>query len=177
MPTRLVGSGRIKGMAQLHQALPLIEELRARAPRHVPASVLAERTGTTVRTVERDIKRLLAADVPVQVRRGPGGGYRLDGRPVLPPITLTPGEAAALIASLVAVGPYTSATARTARGQAAVRARPFPPAAGRERPYRWRSCQFFGITDLAGTGIIRRDGQHCGGACCDGPVGTRRLVR
>jgi len=108
-------------MAQLHQALPLIErqhalieELRARAPRHVPASVLAERTGTTVRTVERDIKRLLAADVPVQVRRGPGGGYRLDGRPVLPPITLTPGEAAALIASLVAVGPYTSATARTA---------------------------------------------------------------
>jgi len=32
----------------------------------------------------------------------------------LPPITLTPGEAATLIASLVAVGPYTSATARTA---------------------------------------------------------------
>lgn len=108
-------------MAQLHQALPLIErqhalieELRARAPRYVAASVLAERTGTTVRTVERDIARLVAADVPVQIRRGPGGGYRLDARPVLPPITLTPGEAAALIASLVAIGPYTSATARTA---------------------------------------------------------------
>jgi predicted DNA-binding transcriptional regulator YafY len=76
--------------------------------------VLAERTGTTVRTIERDIARLVAADVPVQVRRGPGGGYRLDIRPVLPPITLTPGEAAALIASLVAIGPYTSATAHTA---------------------------------------------------------------
>jgi predicted DNA-binding transcriptional regulator YafY len=108
-------------MAQLHQALPLverqhalIEELRARAPRYVAATVLAERTGTTVRTVERDIARLVAANVPVQIRRGPGGGYRLDIRPELPPITLTPGEAAALIASLVAVGPYTSATAGSA---------------------------------------------------------------
>jgi predicted DNA-binding transcriptional regulator YafY len=108
-------------MAQLHQALPLverqhalIEELRARAPRYVAATALAERTGTTVRTVERDIARLVAANVPVQIRRGPGGGYRLDIRPELPPITLTPGEAAALIASLVAVGPYTSATAGSA---------------------------------------------------------------
>jgi hypothetical protein len=38
-----------------------------RAPRYVTASVLAERSGTTVRTVERDIARLVAADVPVQV--------------------------------------------------------------------------------------------------------------
>src|ERR1700722_13235441 len=114
MPPRLVGPGRVTGMAQLHQALPLIEQMRARAPRYVTASVLAERTGTTVRTVERDIARLLAASVPVQVRRGPGGGHRLHVRPVRPPVTLTPGEASALIASLVAVGPYTSATARSA---------------------------------------------------------------
>ncbi|HXL95795.1 MAG TPA: HTH domain-containing protein [Streptosporangiaceae bacterium] len=120
-PVRLVGSGRVKGMVQLHQALPLverqhalIEELRARAPRYVTAAVLAVRTGTTVRTVERDIARLTAAGVPVQVRRGPGGGYRMDVRQVLPPVSFSPGEAAALIASLVAVGPYTSATARTA---------------------------------------------------------------
>jgi predicted DNA-binding transcriptional regulator YafY len=107
-------------MVQLHQALPLverqhalIEELRARAPRYVPGAVLAIRTGTTVRTVERDIARLTAAGVPVQIRRGPGGGYRIDARSQLPPLTLTPGEAAALVAALVAIGPYTSAAART----------------------------------------------------------------
>jgi predicted DNA-binding transcriptional regulator YafY len=120
IPRRLVGSGRIKGMVQLHQALPLverqhalIEELRARAPRHVTGSVLA-RTGTTVRTVERDVARLTAAGVPIQVRRGPGGGYKMTTRTDLSPIALSPGEVAALIAAVVAIGPYTSATARSA---------------------------------------------------------------
>lgn len=121
LPPRLVGSGRIAGQVQLHQAVPLverqhalIEELRAWAPRFVPGAQLAARTGTTVRTVERDIARLTAAGVPILVRRGPGGGYRIDARRELPPLNLTPGEAAALIASLVAVGPYISATAQTA---------------------------------------------------------------
>jgi predicted DNA-binding transcriptional regulator YafY len=111
-------------MVQLHQALPLverqhalIEELRIHAPRFVPGADLAARTGTAVRTVERDIARLLAAGVPVQVRRGPGGGYRIDARRELPPLTLTPGEAAALVASLVAIGPYVSAAAQTALGK------------------------------------------------------------
>ena len=118
---RLVGSGGVPGYVQLHQALPLIErshalieELRARAPRYVRGADLAVRTGTTVRTVERDIARLIDAGVPVDVRRGPGGGYRIDARRELPPITFTPGEASALVASLVAVGPYTSATAQSA---------------------------------------------------------------
>lgn len=130
---RLVGSGRIAGYVQLHQAVPLIErqhalieELRARTPRFVPGADLALRTGTTVRTVERDIARLVAAGVPIQVRRGPGGGYRIDARRELPPLTLTPGEASALIASLVAVGPYISASAQSALGKLLAALAPAP---------------------------------------------------
>jgi predicted DNA-binding transcriptional regulator YafY len=118
---RLVGSGRYPGMTQLHQAVPLverqhalIEEMRARAPRFVTGRVLAERTGTTVRTVERDVTRLRAAGVPVEVKRGAGGGYRLTMPSVVAPVTFSPGEVAALVASLVALGPYTSATACSA---------------------------------------------------------------
>jgi predicted DNA-binding transcriptional regulator YafY len=135
---RLVGSGRIAGMVQLHQALPLIErqhalieELRARAPRYVPGTDLAKRTGTTVRTVERDIARLIAAGVPVRVRRGPGGGYRIDARRELPPLVLTPGEASALVASMVAVGPYISAAAQSALAKLLVALSPEGPAPAR----------------------------------------------
>ena len=123
-------------MVQLHQAVPLIErqhalieELRARAPRYVPGTDLARRTGTTVRTVERDIARLVAAGVPVQVRRGPGGGYRIDARRELPPLVLTPGEASALVASMVAVGPYVSAAAQSALGKLLAALSPLSPEA------------------------------------------------
>lgn len=111
-------------MVQLHQATPLverqhaiIEELRLAAPRFVTAAALAERTGTSTRTVERDIARLVDARVPVTVKRGPGGGYRIDARRELPAVVLTPGEAAAVIASLVSLGPYTSATAVSVLGK------------------------------------------------------------
>lgn len=124
-PTRrLVGPSSIAGYVQLHQALPLIErqhalieEMRASAPRYVPGRELANRTGTTVRTVERDVARLVDAGVPVRVKRGPGGGYRIDTRRDLPPVALTPGEISALVASLVAVGPYISAAAQSALGK------------------------------------------------------------
>ena len=117
---RLVGSAGVPGMVQLHQALPLIErqhalieDMRARAPRFSTARVLAERTGTSTRTVERDVAQLVAAGVPVEVRRGPGGGYRLPVGAAQLDVTLSPGEVAAVVASLVAVGPYTSATAQS----------------------------------------------------------------
>ncbi|WP_043848999.1 helix-turn-helix transcriptional regulator [Amycolatopsis keratiniphila] len=111
-------------MTQLHQAVPLVERqhaiielLRVRAPRRVQGADLATATGVSQRTVERDIIRLREAGVPISIHRGPGGGYSIDARTVLPSISLTPGEASALIASLVAVGPYTSAAAQSALGK------------------------------------------------------------
>ncbi|GAA4991905.1 putative DNA-binding transcriptional regulator YafY [Nonomuraea thailandensis] len=43
----------------------LIEELRATAPRKLTARSLAERTGVSTRTVERDLAALQAAGVPI----------------------------------------------------------------------------------------------------------------
>lgn len=106
---------------QLHQVLPLVERqhalieyLRVRAPKRTTAGQLAQRLGVSIRTVERDISALSDAGLPLQVKLGPGGGYLLDTRPRLPPVQLSPGEASALVAALVAVGPFTSATAQSA---------------------------------------------------------------
>ena len=92
----------------------LIEELRRRRGRPATAEDLAAARGVDVRTVERDIARLRDAGVPITARRGPGGGFRLDVPPTVPPVPLTPGEIAALIASVASVGPYISATAHSA---------------------------------------------------------------
>jgi predicted DNA-binding transcriptional regulator YafY len=92
----------------------LIEELRRHRGRHATAEDLATALGVDVRTVERDITRLRDAGVPITARRGPGGGFRLDVPPSVPPVHLSPGEIAALVVSVTAVGPYVSATARSA---------------------------------------------------------------
>ena len=92
----------------------LIEELRLAAGRPATADDLAAALGVDVRTVERDIARLRDAGVPITARRGPGGGFRLDVPQTVPPVRLSSGEIAALIASVTAVGPDISATARSA---------------------------------------------------------------
>jgi predicted DNA-binding transcriptional regulator YafY len=92
----------------------LIEELRLAAGRHATAEDLAAALRVDVRTVERDIARLRDVGVPITARRGPGGGFRLDVPQTVPPVPLSPGEIAALIASVTAVGPDISATARSA---------------------------------------------------------------
>jgi predicted DNA-binding transcriptional regulator YafY len=83
----------------------LIEELRLASGRHATAEQLATALRVDVRTVERDIARLRDAGLPITSRRGPGGGFRLDVPPTVPPVHLSPGEIAALIASLASVGP------------------------------------------------------------------------
>jgi predicted DNA-binding transcriptional regulator YafY len=92
----------------------LIEELRLQRGRRATAEGLAAALGVDVRTVERDIARLRDAGVPIAARRGPGGGFRLEVPATVAPVQLSPGEIAALIVSVAAVGPYVSASARSA---------------------------------------------------------------
>ncbi len=91
----------------------LIEQLRWQ--RGVPKSALAlaRALDVTARTVERDIARMRESGIPIRVQRGPGGGYLLDVRSKLDPISLEPDEVAALIVALVALGPTATDSART----------------------------------------------------------------
>ncbi|WP_152363537.1 helix-turn-helix transcriptional regulator [Microlunatus speluncae] len=95
----------------------LIEELRISAPKAVTADALGDRVQVAARTVERDLAELIDAGVPITTRRGPGGGYAIDARRELPPLSLTPGEASALVAALTVLGPRASATAQSAMGK------------------------------------------------------------
>jgi predicted DNA-binding transcriptional regulator YafY len=80
----------------------LVEELRSRAPRMVRASDLAARFEVTTRTIERDLLALQEAGVPIWAQPGPGGGYGLNVDTTLPPLNLTPAEAAAIATALAA---------------------------------------------------------------------------
>jgi predicted DNA-binding transcriptional regulator YafY len=80
----------------------LVEDLRAHAPRLVRATELAERFEVTTRTIERDLLALQEAGVPIWAQPGPGGGYSLNVEATLPPLNLTPAEAAAIATALAA---------------------------------------------------------------------------
>ncbi|KOV85436.1 transcriptional regulator [Nocardia sp. NRRL S-836] len=90
----------------------LVEELRAAAPRPVTVAVLAARLEVSTRTVQRDLQALMGTGVPVRTTPGRGGGWSIDPAMTLPPIHLTPDEAAVLAAALA--GADGSAAARTA---------------------------------------------------------------
>ncbi len=118
---RVNESEAVGPVIQAHQVVPLverqhalIENLRVRDPQVTTARQLAERLGVSTRTVERDLARLREAGIPLTVASGPGGGYRLAARTAVPAQTFTPGEVSALLSALVAVGPFTSATAQSA---------------------------------------------------------------
>ena len=78
----------------------LVEELRARAPRMVRAVALAIHFEVSSRTIERDLLALQEAGVPIWAQPGPGGGYGITVETTLPPLNLTPAEAAALATAL-----------------------------------------------------------------------------
>jgi predicted DNA-binding transcriptional regulator YafY len=93
----------------------LVEELRAVSPRPRSARWLAERFGVSTRTIERDLSALQQSGVPVYAEPGRSGGYVVDKEHTLPPLTLTPAEAAALAVALHGLnGTPFAADARTA---------------------------------------------------------------
>lgn len=69
----------------------------------VPASELARRFEVSLRTIYRDVDRLLALGVPVEGTRGAEGGYRLAEGYLQPPVGLTRAETAALLVALALV--------------------------------------------------------------------------
>jgi len=71
--------------------------------RRVPASDLARRFAVSLRTIYRDVDRLIALGIPVEADRGAEGGYRLAPDFIQPPVALTRNETAALLVALALV--------------------------------------------------------------------------
>ncbi|MEU9161852.1 WYL domain-containing protein [Streptomyces sp. NPDC048424] len=87
-------------MNRTERLYALVEELRAVSPRPRSARWLAERFGVSTRTIERDLSALQQSGVPVYAEPGRSGGYVVDKDHTLPPLTITPAEAAALAVAL-----------------------------------------------------------------------------
>lgn len=82
----------------------LSETLRRAGASGCTAERLAQEFGVSVRTVKRDLAALESSGAPVWSRPGPGGGYGLAARATLPPVSLTPAQAVALLTA-VSVAP------------------------------------------------------------------------
>lgn len=86
----------------------LTEMLRRSGRRGCTAERLADEFGVSVRTIKRDVTALENSGAPIWSRTGPGGGYGLVARGTLPPVSLTPVQAVALLAAVSAApdAPY-----------------------------------------------------------------------
>ena len=95
----------------------LSEMLRRNGPRGCTAERLATEFAVSVRTIKRDLTALENSGAPVWSRPGPGGGYGLTARATLPPVTLTPAQAVALLAAVSAApdAPYADLAAAGVR--------------------------------------------------------------
>jgi predicted DNA-binding transcriptional regulator YafY len=95
----------VKRTERLHA---LSEMLRRSGTRGCTADRLAAEFEVSVRTVKRDLAALASSGAPIWSRPGPGGGYGLTEHSSLPPITLSPAQAVALLAAVAAApdAPY-----------------------------------------------------------------------
>jgi predicted DNA-binding transcriptional regulator YafY len=86
-----------EGVQRQARLLAITEYLRARKT-GVTAQQIADKFGVTLRTIYRDLDTLRDAELPVLAEQGRGGGYALDKNYALPPVNLSPREAAVLCA-------------------------------------------------------------------------------
>lgn len=86
----------------------LSEMLRRSGARGRTGKRLAEEFGVSLRTIKRDLDALEHSGVPIWSRPGPGGGYGVSARSNLPPISLSPAQAVALLSAVSAApdAPY-----------------------------------------------------------------------
>lgn len=88
-------------MNPIERALAILLLLTRR--RLLTAPALAERFEVSVRTIYRDIDRLIALGIPVEAQRGTEGGFRLSEGYLAPPIALNSLETTALLVALTLV--------------------------------------------------------------------------
>ncbi|MFC5288366.1 helix-turn-helix transcriptional regulator [Actinokineospora guangxiensis] len=99
--------------------LSLLSLLQSR--RDWPGTVLAERLGTSLRTVRRDVDRLRELGYPVTAAKGPDGGYRLGAGAQLPPLLFDDEQAVALTVALQVASGDSGLGEASARALATVR--------------------------------------------------------
>src|SRR5699024_2917205 len=99
------GISAVKRAERLHA---LSETLRRSGTRGVSAERLAREFEVSVRTVKRDLAALENSGAPIWSRPGPGGGYGMATGASLPPVSLSPAQAVALMAAVSAApdAPY-----------------------------------------------------------------------
>lgn len=95
----------MKRVERLHA---LSEMLHRSGARSNSAERLARELKVSVRTIKRDLDALENSGAPIWSRPGPGGGYGLAPGASLPPVSLSPAQAVALMAAVSAApdAPY-----------------------------------------------------------------------
>ena len=88
-------------MNPLERALAILLLLTRR--NLLPATELSSRFEVSVRTIYRDIDRLMGLGIPIEAARGAEGGFRLSGDYLSPPIALKRVETTALLVALTLV--------------------------------------------------------------------------
>lgn len=78
------------------------EMLRRNGARGCTASRLASEFEVSERTIKRDLDALERSGAPLWSRPGPGGGYGMLAGSSLPPVTLSPAQAVALMSAVAA---------------------------------------------------------------------------